>query len=159
MLFRRKLIRKAPLGTVEDLGDGRIFYRLKAGMNFALAPLLRTELLEIADHYQPRTMIFELEQLSCFSGACLAILVEVLRHLPAGAQFYMAHVNKNFRGIIKIGHLEEMVVIVDDMPVSAAVELLAGSSCPIPAGCPRGDGPARETSVRPDAGGVDAPGR
>ncbi len=159
MMFRHKPIRKVSLGTVEDLGDGRIFYRLKAGMNFALVPLLRTELLEIADHYHPRKMIFELEQLSCFSGACLATLVEVLRHLPAGAQFYMAHVNKEFRGIIKIGHLDEMVKIVDDMPAGEAVELLAGSSCPIPPGCAKEDTPARESSVNRDAGGADASGR
>ncbi|MGC8624790.1 MAG: STAS domain-containing protein [Phycisphaerae bacterium] len=158
MIFRRKPIHKRALGTVEDLGDGRVFYRLKAGMNFTLVPLLRTELLEIAEHYHPRKMIFELEQLSCFSGACLATLVEVLRHLPAGAQLYLAHVNKEFRGIIKIGHLDEMVKIVDDMPVQEAMELLAGSSCAIPPGCAKGDVPACATSVRRATGGADASG-
>lgn len=158
MIFLKKPVRKASLGTVEDLGGGRIFYRLNAGMTFDLIPLLRTELLEVVDHFKPRKMIFELGQLNRFGGAGLAILVEILRRLPPEAQLYLAHLHKEVRGVIEIGHLDDMVVMVDDMPAPEAAKLLAGSSCPVPRDCPGCPAPAREHQGVQNSGGADARG-
>ncbi|MGC8541479.1 MAG: hypothetical protein ACP5QA_12750 [Phycisphaerae bacterium] len=130
-MFGHKNKTKFTLGAVMELGEGRIYYRLNAGMNFELLPRLHQELLEIARRYQPSKLIFELEQLSCFSGACLATFVGLRRHLPPEARFYMVHVNKEFRGIVQISHLTDMMIIVDDMATPEAVELLAGASCVI----------------------------
>jgi hypothetical protein len=38
MIFMKKPVRNVSLGTVENLGFGRIFYRLNAGMTFELIP-------------------------------------------------------------------------------------------------------------------------
>ena len=158
MIVMKKPVPKAPLGTVEDLGGGRIFYRLHAGMTFDLIPQLRAELLEAVDHFKPQKMIFELEQLNRFGGAGLAILVEILRHLPPDAQLYLAHLHKEVRGVIEIGHLDDMVTIIDDLPVAQATELLTGSSCPVPKNCPGClPQPANHNPARP-SGGADAGG-
>ena len=158
MIFMKKPVQKAPLGTVEDLGGGRIFYRLNAGMTFDLIPQLRTELLAAVDRFQPKKMIFELEQLNRFGGAGLAILVEILRHLPPYAQLYLAHLHKEVRGVIEIGHLDDMVIIIDDMPVAQATELLAGSSCPVPKDCPGCLPPSPNHLPAQTSGGADASG-
>ncbi len=160
MIFHHKSERKVSLGTAENLGGGRIFYRLHAGMTFDLVPLLRVELLEVVDHYQPEKMIFELEQLNRFGGAGLAILVEILRHLPQDSRLYLAHVHKEVRGVIEIAHLDDLVTIVDDMPAAEAMELLRGSSCGVPKNCPG----CPQAGTMPNAmagahsGGADAPG-
>jgi|GEM_PF-2345937 len=158
MIFMKKPVKKAALGTVEDLGAGRIFYRLNAGMTFDLIPQLRRELLETVDHFQPKKMIFELEQLNRFGGAGLAILVEILRHLPPDAQLYLAHLHKEVRGVIEIGHLDDMVTIIDDMPAAQATELLAGSSCPVPKDCPGCLTPSPSHLPAQTSGGADASG-
>jgi anti-anti-sigma regulatory factor len=154
MIFRKKAIPRPALGTVENLGAGRVFYRLNAGMTFDLIPLLRTELLAIVDQLKPKKLIFELEQLNRFGGAGLAILVEILRHLPPEAQLYLAHLHKEVRGVIEIGHLDDMVIMVDDMPADQAAELLAGSSCAVPLCCPHC--PPRQKSSGQTFGGADA---
>jgi anti-anti-sigma factor len=161
MMFHRKTERNVSLGTAENLGEGRIFYRLHAGMTFNLVPLLRIELLEVVDHYQPKKMIFELEQLNRFGGAGLAILVEILRHLPPDSRLYLAHVHKEVRGVIEIAHLDDLVTMVDDMPAAEALELLKGSSCSVPKccpGCPQGALTAGPT-MGANSGGGHAPGR
>lgn len=158
MIFMKKPVRKVSLGTVENLGEGRIFYRLNAGMTFDLVPLLRTELLEVVDHFQPRKMIFELGRLNRFGGAGLAILVEILRHLPSDAQLYLAHLHKEVRGVIEIGHLDDLVIMVDDMPAQEAAELLAGSSCPVPKDCPGCPPSASNVPSVNNPGGADARG-
>ena len=154
MIFRKKSIPHSALGTVEDLGAGRVFYRLNVGMTFDLCPLLRTELLAIVDQLKPKKLIFEMEQLNRFSGAGLAILAEILQHLPPDAQLYLAHVHKEVRGIIEIGHLDDMVIMVDDMPADQAAELLAGSSCAVPRSCPHCAPPQKSSGQ--SAGGADA---
>ena len=158
MIFMKKPVQKAALGTVEDLGAGRIFYRLNAGMTFDLIPLLRIELLQLVDHFKPQKLIFELEQLNRFGGAGLAILVEILRHLPPDAQIYLAHLHKEVRGVIEIGHLDDMVIIIDDMPAAQAAELLAGSSCPVPKDCPDCLPPSPHNLAAQTSGGADASG-
>jgi anti-anti-sigma regulatory factor len=137
-MFWHKKTGNVSLGTARSLGQGRIFYRLNAGMNFERLPALHVELLNLARRYQPSIMIFELEQLTCFSGACLATFVDLRRHLPEGARFYVVHVNQEFRGIVQISHLSDMMVIVDDMPVSDALEILAGAACTVPEITPNG---------------------
>ncbi len=156
MIFHKKPVPHAALGTVEDLGGGRIFYRLNAGMTFDLVPLLRTELLAIVDRYKPQKLIFELAQLNRFGGAGLAILVEVLRNLPPEAQLYLAHLHKEVRGVIEIGHLDDMVIMVDDMPAAQAAELLAGSSCSVPRNCPLCPPPSPQDPSGQKFGGADA---
>jgi anti-anti-sigma regulatory factor len=158
MIFMKKPVRNVSLGTVENLGFGRIFYRLNAGMTFELIPHLRIELLEIVDHFKPRKLIFELEQLNRFSGAGLAILVQILRHLPPDAQLYLAHLHKEVRGVIEIAHLDDLVIIIDDLPAAQAAELLAGSSCPVPKECPGCVPPSSSNLPGQRFGGADARG-
>jgi anti-anti-sigma factor len=156
MIFWKKPAPQNALGTVENLGAGRIFYRLNAGMTFELVPQLRRELLDIVDQLKPHKLIFELEQLNRFGGAGLAILVEVLRHLPSDAQLYLAHLHKEVRGVIEIGHLDDMVIMVDDMPAAQAAELLSGSSCPVPKKCPGCLPPLPQNTSGGTSGGSDA---
>ncbi len=123
----RSRCRNCSLGTAQNLGGGRVFYHLSRPMTLALIPELREEIIEVIAHYKPVSFILDLEALDRFGGAGLAGLVETMQRLPAGGRVYVLHPPKLARGIIEIGRLDNLFVIVDDMPPADAAQLLQGA--------------------------------
>ena len=87
-MFGHKNKTKFTLGAVMELGEGRIYYRLNAGMNFELLPRLHQELLEIAHRYPPRELNLTYEMALISTGVAIFpgdLIRDVSRHIQCAA--------------------------------------------------------------------------
>jgi anti-anti-sigma factor len=129
VMHKKTPMRHVSLGTAESMPGQRVFYRLNAPMNMSMVPALRQEIFEIINHFKPLKFILQLERLHHFGGAGLAILVEIMKHMPPEGRIYLVHVHSAVRGIIEIGQLQNLFTIVDDLPHDEAVALLSSTTC------------------------------
>ncbi len=107
----------AVISSTRELDDG-LLVAVAGDINYARAPQLRSQLMDLLKTPRPR-LVIDLADVDYMDSSGVATLVEAMQvQRKAGHKMVLCRLSAKVRGIFEIARLDTVFTLVDDVPAA-----------------------------------------